>query len=511
MMALTASTAAQSRNTKHHHYKFFDLGTFGGPAGFSSGDQTGDGVASSVILNRGGSVVGQADTSVPNPNYPNVCALCPSDPLILHAFRWHDGRLTNLGALPGPNSSFATWISEDGLIAGYSENGVIDPLLGIPEAEAVLWKDDRIIGLGTIEGSNQSAAFAVNGRGQVVGGALLTLPDPFSPFGFELRAFQWQDGVMENLGTLGGPESVAYFVNKSDQIVGTSYTDSVANPGTGLPTQDPFLWENGTMLDLGGLGGTFGTPNYFDDQGRIVGGSNLVGDLTEHAFLWTKSEGMQDLGTLGGNFSQANWMNRAGEIVGISNKQDNQAVFAVLWSGGTLISLGTVPGDACSDAYSINSKTQVVGVLAETGSFSDTDRGAFVWEEGHMIDLNTFLPKGAYLQQLTDADNINDRGEIVGLGVPAGCGNVVACGHAFLLIPCDDHPPNIEGCDYSMVEASAAVTQTSPVVRNASSGTLPKSRMRMTAGELATFNERNAAMHAWVRDRTLGFGLWPSR
>ena len=35
-----------------------------------------------------------------------------------------------------------------------------------------------------------------------------------------------------------------------------------------------------------------------------------------------------------------------------------------------------------------------------------------------MTDLNIFLPPGAGLQQLTDAYNINDHGEITGLGVP---------------------------------------------------------------------------------------------
>jgi probable HAF family extracellular repeat protein len=35
----------------------------------------------------------------------------------------------------------------------------------------------------------------------------------------------------------------------------------------------------------------------------VTGGSDLIGDATFHAFLWTKDKGMQDLGTLRGDYS----------------------------------------------------------------------------------------------------------------------------------------------------------------------------------------------------------------
>jgi hypothetical protein len=91
-----------------------------------------------------------------------------------------------------------------------------------------------------------------------------------------------------------------------------------------------------------------------------------------------------------------------------------------------------------------------------------------------MVDLNS-LVTGADMT-LGFPTSINDRGEITGIGVLAN-GNL----HAYLLIPCDDAHPSVEGCDYSMVEAPAAAAQTtrpSPGVRNASSPTLPSSLMR---------------------------------
>ena len=78
-----------------------------------------------------------------------------------------------------------------------------------------------------------------------------------------------------------------------------------------------------------------------------------------------------------------------------------------------------------------------------------------------MIDLNTLVLAGSGAV-LYEADNLNERGEIVASGLPAGCNDRFSCGHIFLLIPCDDGHSNVEGCDYSMVDASAEATAIGP-------------------------------------------------
>jgi probable HAF family extracellular repeat protein len=403
-------------------------------------DSNGAGSVSGVINNRG-TVAGAADTSTPDPNYGHGSGFFPLDPLIMHAFQWQKGVLTDLGALPGGNNSFTTWISANGLIAGFSENGVIDPQFGLPQVNAVLWKDGEIIDLG----GYFSQAFAVNNRGQVVGSTFnrATLP------ALNFHAFLWQNGEMQDLGTLGGPGSFAFFVNEPGQIAGVSFPNSNATTNCAFAfVTHPFLWDNGKMVDLGTLGGTCGLPMALNNRGQVVGQSNLAGDQTAHPFLWDKGT-LNDLGTLGGTFGDALWVNDAGEIVGGATNQNDQAFLAFLWKNGVMTNLGTLDGDACSGADYINSKRQVVGTSAKTCAFAAADRHAFLWENGQMIDLNVFLPPTSSLQQLTDGYNINDRGEIFGLGLARtnpGCADEFACGHVFVLIPCDEESSDSEGC-----------------------------------------------------------------
>jgi probable HAF family extracellular repeat protein len=229
------------------------------------------------------------------------------------------------------------------------------------------------------------------------------------------------------------------------------------------------------MIDLGTLGGTYGFPLALNNRGQVVGTSNLAGDNTAHAFLWDRGR-LTDLGTLGGDFSNANAINEAGEVVGYSSPAGDQSVHAFLWRNGVMADLGTVDGDPCSTANAINSRSQVVGISTATCDFS-TGRRAFLWENSSMVDLNTLIPPGSSFQ-LTLAETINDRGEIAGNGTPQGCGVVEECGHAFLLIPCDEHHPGVEGCDYSLVEAPAAVPQPIPAIRDVSSRALPASLLR---------------------------------
>jgi probable HAF family extracellular repeat protein len=444
-VALAIPLAAQGNHNHHkqHHYHLIDLGTFGGPSSYLA---TSNGVTSpgavNQVLNNQGTVVGWGDTSTPDPFAPNCFNPFPPDCFLPLAFRWQEGVLTDLGVLPGGDASTTTWISDTGLIAGQARIGLIDPRFGFPEWRAVLWKAGQIIDLGTL-GGNESSAFSVNNRGQVVGFSTSTIPDPFSFLGTQLRAFLWQHGAMQDLGTLGGPEAWALFVNERGQVAGFSMTDSTPNSvtdacGTNVPTTDPFIWdkEHG-MTDLGTLGGTCGSPYGLNNRGQVVGTSDLSGDLATHPFLWDKGT-LSDLGTLGGSYGIPMGINDAGEVVGGATNKNDQAFLAFLWKDGVMTNLGTIEGDDCSLAFHINSKGQIVG-----NSFpcAGGRSHAFLWENGSMTDLNALLPPGSSLTPWGDGAFINDRGEIAGVRVLPD-GDL----HAFLLIPCDENDGDSE-CD----------------------------------------------------------------
>jgi probable HAF family extracellular repeat protein len=88
-------------------------------------------------------------------------------------------------------------------------------------------------------------------------------------------------GVVTLLGSLGGATSngftgVATAVNDLGQVVGYSYLDDV--------NRHAFRYTNGTLSDLGSLGGYSGA-NAINDKGIIVGFSSNKVDGSAHTFL----------------------------------------------------------------------------------------------------------------------------------------------------------------------------------------------------------------------------------
>ena len=472
-LAMPVGTAAQNiplpnNQPKHHTYKLIDLGTLGGPNSFILSQPSG------AEITNGGRVIGEADTTTPDPYSPNCLQ---NSCLVNYGFSWQDGFKTVLGALPGGvNSSIPFVANTRGQTVGGSENGLLDPLTGFPEFRGVLWQQGKVIDLGTF-GGNNSLANSINSSGQVVGGAQNTIPDsfafcnqPFLPvYPTQVHAFSWEKGVMHDLGTLGGNDSCALYVNEQGQVAGFSYTNSIANPNTGIPNLDPFLWERGKMRDLGTLGGAFAYPNALNNHGQVVGQSDMAGDLTAHPFFWDRGT-LIDIGTLGGDNGNANWINDAGQVVGTADLAD-RTHHAFAWRKAKMTDLGTLNGDPCSVALAINSQGQIGGASTSCREYLH----AFLWENGGpMVDLNSLVSPPSSLT-ITFVTYINDRGEIAGNAfLPTGEE------HAVLLIPggnCDD---DCEGRIAASLSNTAPTHYPATTTQGGESSVRPVERFRST-------------------------------
>lgn len=435
------------------------MGTLGGPSSWGC-------VPNCRPLNHLGVPLFDADTPAPD-------TFCLIDCYAPIGVKYQYGDNTILEPLPGGSETRPIWVSDSNLVSGFSENGVLDPTTGYPEVVAVLWHGGTPISLGTL-GGNASNAFGVNNSGQVVGGATNATADPLGgsfyymgwgpyewipsvfPVSTETHAFLWDHGVMQDLQTLGGPDSYALYINESGQVAGASLTNSTPNSTTGYPTLDPFLWENGHMKDLGSLGGTLGFVNGINNLGHVIGQSNLAGDAMYHPYVW-KDNTMTDLQTLGGNNGGALQINDAGTVVGWADLTGSQAHHAVLWQNGTMTDLGTVDGDPCSTAYAVNARGQVVGDSGDGSGIETCGAGShgFLWENGGpAVDLTTLYAPLASGLTFYGACCIADDGSIFGIAdLPNGDN------HMMLLVPCDAAHGDAPACHGSAEDVAGRTNQ----------------------------------------------------
>ncbi len=275
-----------------------------------------------------------------------------------HAYSWSNGALTDLGTLHASPyaASTANGLNNAGDIVGHTSVASTEP------SHAFLHRDGTMVDLGTGYGSGSvSSANDVNDHGQVVG---VRAADTAAP----RRAVLWENGSLHDLGTLGGrssaphsTESEAHAINDKGQVVGS------ALPESGAPLHG-FVWENGVMRDLGTLGGNGEATQAFDinDAGQVVGVSQTA-DLRMRAFLWEQGR-MRDLGALGEEKSSsfAYGINGSGQVVGASDLTLPGQNRAFLWSEGRMTDLNTrvtnLPGDVLlSSARAIADDGTIVG------------------------------------------------------------------------------------------------------------------------------------------------------
>jgi probable HAF family extracellular repeat protein len=210
-------------------------------------------------------------------------------------------------------------------------------------------------------------------------------------------AAQW---VPLDLGSLGGPLTIATGMNASGQVVGLSETVDFL--------RHAFSWTRaGGLVDLGTLGGSESVALAVNAAGQVAGWSQIAGDAETHAFLWSKSTGMIDLGTLGGSSSVAFALNDDGQVVGASTTATERA-HAFLWTPtGGMVDLHGGDDGRNSSAVAVNASGQVVGFSYAVFPASFDDR-AFSWTQATgRIDLTSG-------DTVSEALALNDDGQVIG-------------------------------------------------------------------------------------------------
>lgn len=255
-----------------------------------------------------------------------------------------------------------------------------------------------VVDIGVLDGGDYSIGNAINGKGKVAGMATVMGGS---------QAITHGDGLV----ALGQPgvTSSANGINNDGEVVG--FISSAELGG-----QRAIRWDENGETDLGTLGGPFSIAHGINDKGDVVGESTIgeADGAYSHAFLWHKNE-LSDLGTLGGDYSIAKGINDDGLVAGLSTVEPGQQPYgpgcrAVLWGKDGLVDLGALGGDVAA-AFAVNKKGWVAGgATTENGiEYGGTGTHAFIWKDGEMIDLGAF--DGA---DYSMANDLNDKGEVVG-------------------------------------------------------------------------------------------------
>jgi probable HAF family extracellular repeat protein len=341
--------------------------------------------------------------------------------------------LTDLGTLPGSTDSYAIALNDNGQVVGNTYNRQTGK-----DYHAFIWDGSSMQDLGVLSEGDSSWAYGINNAGVVVGYSASP------PLASSYRAFVWDSANgLRDLNDLlplstGWTLTFAYGINDAGQIVGRGYYNGVETSFLGQLNADA---TNFTVTNL--LDPVFqsGEPHPLSINNKVVEGDSIFGEVAGelrvgpglsdyHAALWQNGVST-DLGTLGGPSSYSNGINDSTQVVGYSiNTATNTHAF--IWDAGSgMQDLGTL-GGSHSWGYGINNDGWVGRSRTPAKKVINEGMAAFLWNGGAMQDLNKLLVSSDRWN-LRVAKDINDNpagAQIVADGLRSGVGT-----HAILLTP----------------------------------------------------------------------------
>ena len=214
-----------------------------------------------------------------------------------------------------------------------------------------------VVDLGTL-GGTFGLAFGINDKGQV--GGFANLPGDTAQ-----HAFVYANGVMTDLGTLGGPNSAAY-----EGPTEALQAGGLAETSTPDPNGEDFCGYGDNLICLG--------------------------------FSWQNGV-MTPLDTLGGNNAQGGGINDRGQIAGFAENSTPDPncpapqvlqFKPVVWNNGRIQALPTYPGDQEGGVFWMNNKGEMVGASGACAAFDPryglplAPKHALLWRKGGSLPVN---------------------------------------------------------------------------------------------------------------------------
>ena len=163
---------------------------------------------------------------------------------------------TEIGTLGG-DSSRAFGVNDHGYVVG-------DAQTATGEWHAFVFREGILTDVGP--SGMRSRAIAVNAIGTVVGNAYTTANSIAG-----VRPFIWRDGVTTFLPIPEGSAS-GFATDINDSGIAVGYSSSPCNVCVEGRAGSALRWDDGVLTDLGRLGGHQGLAMTIDNQGRIAGG-----------------------------------------------------------------------------------------------------------------------------------------------------------------------------------------------------------------------------------------------
>lgn len=306
-----------------------------------------------------------------------------------------------LGGLGGDSGAYG--MNDNGQVVGNAYNSTSQLI------EAVIWNDGVVQSLGI-----QGIARAVNNSGTVVGENGVQGTTNKTGDG---RAYKW-DAIngYADLGDLNGIYTGAYDINDSGVITGNSFYNNQTD--FGLLSMHAYRWENGVMTDLPPPNATGGYSRGIgiNDNGTIIGRASVDTFTNSDKYMaqWDSSNSFTH-DNPPGNYSSGRDINNFEVAVGIARAGIDSPNRAAIWdASGNVTIFGTFGGER-SLFNAINDSGIAVGMAHAAG---DVETAMITFDGTTMIDLNSLVDlTGTGLVHLSEAFDINQNGDIVGIGI----------------------------------------------------------------------------------------------